>query len=33
VAEELAQLSGLTPKELRDARRQKFLDMGRSGLV
>ena len=33
VAEELAQLSGLTAQELRDARRQKFLDMGRSGLV
>jgi acetyl-CoA carboxylase carboxyl transferase subunit alpha len=33
VAEELAQLSGLSAQELRDARRQKFLDMGRTGLV
>ena len=33
VAEELAKLAGQSPKELRDERRQKFLDMGRSGLA
>ena len=33
VAGELAKLANLSPKELRDNRRQKFLDMGRSGIV
>ncbi len=33
VAEELAKLAGQNPKELRNERRQKFLDMGRSGLA
>ena len=33
VAEELAQMAGQSGQELRDARRQKFLDMGRSGLA
>lgn len=33
VAGELAKLASLSPQELRDNRRQKFLDMGRSGIV
>ncbi|MGB1550747.1 MAG: acetyl-CoA carboxylase carboxyl transferase subunit alpha, partial [Parvibaculales bacterium] len=33
VAEELAQMAGQSGQELRDARRQKFLNMGRSGLA
>ena len=33
VAGELAKLASLSPQELRDNRRQKFLDMGRSGVV
>ena len=33
VAGELAKLASLSPRELRDNRRQKFLDMGRSGIV
>lgn len=33
VAGELAKLASLSPQELRDDRRQKFLDMGRSGIV
>jgi acetyl-CoA carboxylase carboxyl transferase subunit alpha len=33
VAGELAKLASLSPQELRDTRRQKFLDMGRSGIV
>ena len=33
VAGELAKLANLSPQELRDNRRQKFLDMGRSGIV
>ena len=33
VAGELAKLASLPPQELRDNRRQKFLDMGRSGIV
>ncbi|MDC0148034.1 acetyl-CoA carboxylase carboxyltransferase subunit alpha [Alphaproteobacteria bacterium] len=33
VSEELAQMASLTPRELIDQRRQKFLDMGRSGIV
>jgi len=32
VSQELAQLANLTPQQLRDARRQKFLDMGRQGI-
>ena len=33
VAGELAKLASLSPQELRDNRRQKYLDMGRSGIV
>ena len=33
VAGELAKLASLSPQELRDTRRQKYLDMGRSGIV
>ena len=33
VAGELAKLASQSPQELRDNRRQKFLDMGRSGIV
>lgn len=33
VAGELAKLASLSPQELRDNRRQKFLNMGRSGIV
>ncbi len=33
VAGELAKLASLSPQELRDNRRQKFLEMGRSGVV
>ena len=33
VAGELAKLASLSPQVLRDNRRQKFLDMGRSGIV
>ena len=33
VAGELAKLASFSPQELRDNRRQKFLDMGRSGIV
>ncbi|MBT7279844.1 MAG: acetyl-CoA carboxylase carboxyltransferase subunit alpha, partial [Rhodobiaceae bacterium] len=33
VSEELAQMAGQSPKQLRDARRQKFLDMGRTGII
>ena len=33
VAGELAKLACLSPQELRDNRRQKYLDMGRSGMV
>ena len=33
VAGELAKLASLSPQELRDNRRQKFLDMGRAGIV
>ncbi len=33
VSQELAQLATLTPQQLRDARRQKFLDMGRQGIA
>ncbi len=33
VAGELAKLASLSPQELRDNRRQKYLDMGRSGVV
>jgi acetyl-CoA carboxylase carboxyl transferase subunit alpha len=33
VAEELAKLAGQTGQELRDERRQKFLNMGRTGLA
>ena len=33
VAGELAKLASLSPQELRDNRRHKFLDMGRSGIV
>ena len=33
VAGELAKLANLSPQELRDNRRQKYLDMGRSGIV
>ena len=33
LAEELAKMSGQNAQELRDARRQKFLDMGRTGLA
>ena len=33
VAGELAKLASLSPQELRDNRRQKFLDMGRVGIV
>ena len=33
VAGELAKLASVSPQELRDNRRQKFLDMGRSGIV
>ena len=33
VAGELAKLASLSPQEMRDNRRQKYLDMGRSGVV
>jgi acetyl-CoA carboxylase carboxyl transferase subunit alpha len=33
VSEELAQMASLTSRQLIDQRRQKFLDMGRSGIV
>ena len=33
VAGELAKLASLSPQDLRDNRRQKYLDMGRSGIV
>jgi acetyl-CoA carboxylase carboxyl transferase subunit alpha len=33
VSEELAQMVGQSAKQLRDARRQKFLDMGRTGII
>ena len=33
VAEELAHLAGHSSRELRDMRRQKFLDMGRTGIA
>lgn len=33
VSEELAQMAGKTGAQLRDERRQKFLDMGRTGLI
>jgi acetyl-CoA carboxylase carboxyl transferase subunit alpha len=33
VSEELAQMAGQSAKQLRDARRQKFLDMGRTGII
>ena len=33
VAGELAKLASLSPQELRDNRRQKYLDIGRSGIV
>jgi acetyl-CoA carboxylase carboxyl transferase subunit alpha len=33
VSEELAQMASLSRRDLIDQRRQKFLDMGRTGIV